>query len=78
MITPIKDAILRLAANEDSEYLHHPEQFLTTMSRWQAKMGNKSFGSWAGSNGWLNAMLSWRINFARSNFQSARLDLRSL
>jgi hypothetical protein len=41
MITPIKDAILRLAANEDSEYLHHPEQFLTTMSRWQAKMGKQ-------------------------------------
>jgi hypothetical protein len=41
MITPIKDAVLQLAATEDSEYLHHPEQFLTTMSRYQAKIGKQ-------------------------------------
>jgi hypothetical protein len=41
MFAQIKHAILKLAATEDSEYFHHPEQFLTTMSRYQAKCGKQ-------------------------------------
>lgn len=40
-VTQIKQAILQLAATEDSEHFHHPEQFLTTMSRYQAKCGKQ-------------------------------------
>ena len=41
MFAQIKQAILKLAATQDSEYFHHPEQFLTIMSRYQAKLGKK-------------------------------------